>query len=76
MNPMPLFVVSVGTGVALCNVILKVRVVAGSLCGYSTCRIVHKHHLKQFKSRLVEVGAKRVAIIAFPLREGCFEVGV
>lgn len=69
MNPIALFVVSVGTGVALCNVVLEVRVVAGRLCGDSASRIVHKHHLKQFQSRLVEVGAKRMAVIAFPLRE-------
>lgn len=58
------------------NVALKVGVIAGLLGREPAGRVVHQHQLKQIKTDVIEIVAKRLTLVPLPFREGGLEVGV
>lgn len=57
-------------------VVLKVRVVACCLGRDSAGRIVDEHGFKKLETDVVEVLAEWYVVVAYPLGEGCLEVGI
>lgn len=60
----------------LCKERFKIGVVEGSLGRYTPSRVVHEHLLEQVEAVVIEVSAKGVVVVALPLGEGWFKVGV
>jgi hypothetical protein len=55
--------------------IFEVGMGAGLLSRDAAGRIVDQHHFKKVEAMIVEVGTEGFVLVAFPFREGGFEVG-